>query len=165
MAAPAPSSGSAPASTSLLSALTSPAYSTAVYLARQACLSLFSRLDSAQASGLLVIQEKSQPDSPIVYGSPVAKRAWNVQQQKLSRQGQLGADDAAPQQSHPSDKLSYARLNVESDTFWIRLVLGNDLGFAEAYMGGEVSTPDLGACFKVCMLPLNFSSWAMCLNM
>lgn len=134
------------ASTSLLSAITSPAYSTAVYLARQACLSLFSRLDSGQASGLIEIHEKSKPDSsPIIYGAPVSKRAWRLRQDKQEQEGQVCEE--APASSY--DKSPHARFDVESDAFWIRLVLGNDLGFAEAYMSGEVSTPDLGACFKV----------------
>lgn len=133
------------ASTSLLSAITSPAYSTAVYLARQACLSLFSRLDSGQASGLIEIHEKSKPDSPIVYGAPVSKRAWRLRQEKQEQEGQVCEE--APASSY--DKSPHARLDVKNDAFWIRLVLGNDLGFAEAYMSGEVSTPDLGACFKV----------------
>lgn len=49
-------------------------------------------------------------------------------------------DDAAPR----------AELRVLSDTLWIRLCLMGDLGFAEAYMYGEVECDDLVALFKVC---------------
>lgn len=42
-----------------------------------------------------------------------------------------------------------AEIRVRSDTFWIRLCLMGDLGFAEAYMYGEVECDDLVSLFKV----------------
>ena len=42
-----------------------------------------------------------------------------------------------------------ADIRVKSDTFWIRLCLMGDLGFAEAYMYGEVECDDLVSLFKV----------------
>jgi cyclopropane-fatty-acyl-phospholipid synthase len=41
-------------------------------------------------------------------------------------------------------------LRVLNPTFWIRLFLMSDLGFAEAYMYGDVECDDLTALFKVC---------------
>ena len=40
-------------------------------------------------------------------------------------------------------------IRVLKDTFWVRLCLMGDLGFAEAYMYGEVECDDLVALFKV----------------
>ncbi|TFK23398.1 S-adenosyl-L-methionine-dependent methyltransferase [Coprinopsis marcescibilis] len=42
-----------------------------------------------------------------------------------------------------------AELRVVKDTFWIRLCLMGDLGFAEAYMYGEVQCDDLATLFRV----------------
>lgn len=43
----------------------------------------------------------------------------------------------------------HAELRVKSDAFWIRLGLMGDLGFAEAYMYGEVECDDLISVFLV----------------
>ena len=43
----------------------------------------------------------------------------------------------------------HAVLIVNEDTFWVRMFVGADLGFAESFMSGEVDTPDLGACFEL----------------
>ncbi|MBE7181521.1 MAG: class I SAM-dependent methyltransferase [Terriglobus roseus] len=43
-------------------------------------------------------------------------------------------------------------LRVHNDTFWIRLALFADMGFAESYMLGEVSCSDLTAFFKLFIL-------------
>ena len=45
-----------------------------------------------------------------------------------------------------------AELRVANDAFWIRLFTMSDLGFAEAYMYGDVECDDLVAIFEVCML-------------
>lgn len=42
-----------------------------------------------------------------------------------------------------------AELRVINDVFWIRLALMGDLGFAEAYMYGEVECDDLVSLFLV----------------
>jgi hypothetical protein len=44
---------------------------------------------------------------------------------------------------------SKAELRVLSDTFWVRLCAMGDLGFAEAYMYGDVECDDLVALFQV----------------
>ncbi len=38
---------------------------------------------------------------------------------------------------------------VLSDTFWLRLCTAGDLGFAEAYMFGDVACDDLVSLFEV----------------
>ena len=45
-----------------------------------------------------------------------------------------------------------AELKVVSDTFWIRLATMGDLGFAEAYMYGDVDCEDLISTFTVCLV-------------
>lgn len=40
-------------------------------------------------------------------------------------------------------------LEVKRDTFWLRLALFADMGFAESYMLGETKCPDLTAFFRV----------------
>jgi len=48
-----------------------------------------------------------------------------------------------------------AELRVTNEVFWIRLVTMSDLGFAEAYMYGEVECDDLVALFEVSLLSEN----------
>ena len=43
-----------------------------------------------------------------------------------------------------------AEIRVIRDTFWLRLVVLADLGFAEAYMAGDCEVSDLVKVFKVC---------------
>jgi cyclopropane-fatty-acyl-phospholipid synthase len=122
-ATPSPTYSSMLAGT--LSRLAAPAYGPAVAIARQACLSLFSRLDSTAAHGVLEIVEQN---GTLAFGDPVSKRAL---------------------QRKDGENVLHAVLHVKSDTFWLRLALGSDLGFAEAYMLQEVETPNLGDCFAV----------------
>ncbi|KAF2790437.1 cyclopropane-fatty-acyl-phospholipid synthase [Melanomma pulvis-pyrius CBS 109.77] len=42
-----------------------------------------------------------------------------------------------------------AVLNVHDEKFWVRLALFADMGFAESYMLGEISSPDLTAFFAI----------------
>lgn len=42
-----------------------------------------------------------------------------------------------------------AELRVLNDSFWVRLCAMGDLGFAEAYMYGDVECDDLVSLFKV----------------
>jgi hypothetical protein len=48
-------------------------------------------------------------------------------------------------------------LRVLSDTFWLRLATMNDVGFAEAYMFGDVECSNLVSLFRVGLI-LNFTS-------
>ncbi|KAH7097320.1 cyclopropane-fatty-acyl-phospholipid synthase, partial [Auriculariales sp. MPI-PUGE-AT-0066] len=46
----------------------------------------------------------------------------------------------------------YADLVVVRDTFWTRMLIMGDLGFAEGYMYGDVQCKDLGSLLKVFMV-------------
>lgn len=46
----------------------------------------------------------------------------------------------------------HAKLVVKSPAFWLRVLLLNDLGFAQSYMAGEFSCPDLTAFFRLFIL-------------
>ena len=43
----------------------------------------------------------------------------------------------------------HAELRVINDAFWVRLCMMGDLGFAEAYMFGDVQCEDLISTFLV----------------
>ena len=55
---------------------------------------------------------------------------------------QLGADS-------PQEGDAHAVLRVRHARFWTRMLLGADLGFAEAYMTGDVECDELGEVFRV----------------
>lgn len=48
-----------------------------------------------------------------------------------------------------------AELRVANDVFWVRLCAMSDLGFAEAYMYGDVECDDLVSLFHVCLFHLS----------
>ncbi|KAJ6508516.1 CFS1-like protein [Mycena sanguinolenta] len=55
-----------------------------------------------------------------------------------------------PTPGAPADPKEYkAELRVSNDAFWIRLCLMSDLGFAEAYMYGDVECDDLVSLFNI----------------
>lgn len=47
------------------------------------------------------------------------------------------------------DPVPITSLEVMRETFWLRLALFADMGFAESYMLGEVKCPDLTSFFRV----------------
>ncbi|KZV81943.1 cyclopropane-fatty-acyl-phospholipid synthase [Exidia glandulosa HHB12029] len=53
---------------------------------------------------------------------------------------------SGPHNEHPS---LHAELKVVHDSFWTRMMTMSDLGFAEAYMYGEVDVDDLQSLFKI----------------
>jgi hypothetical protein len=53
----------------------------------------------------------------------------------------------------PNESTRKAELRVANDVFWIRLCVMGDLGFAEAYMYGDVECDDLVSLFHVKLLP------------
>lgn len=52
------------------------------------------------------------------------------------------------QSTNPRPDLK-AELRVVNDSFWVRLCTMSDLGFAEAYMYGDVECDDLVTLFEV----------------
>ncbi|PPQ75642.1 hypothetical protein CVT26_001622 [Gymnopilus dilepis] len=57
-------------------------------------------------------------------------------------------NDANPSRSNPRPELK-AELRVVNDAFWVRLCAMGDLGFAEAYMYGDVECDDLVTLFQI----------------
>lgn len=101
-----------------------------VSLSRKAVLGLFAKLQV----GVLDLQDVDGTRQR--FGDPTLVRAKHSRSAPASGSKQL---DGPPR----------AELIVRSDTFWVRMLVGADLGFAESYMSGEVDTPDLGAVFAV----------------
>lgn len=56
-----------------------------------------------------------------------------------------------PERSADGDREEelHAELRVINDAFWVRLCMMGDLGFAEAYMFGDVLCEDLNSTFLV----------------
>ncbi|KAF1966193.1 cyclopropane-fatty-acyl-phospholipid synthase [Bimuria novae-zelandiae CBS 107.79] len=52
----------------------------------------------------------------------------------------------------------FASLTVHNEKFWVRLALFADMGFAESYMLGEVTSPDLTKFFELFILNRNHLS-------
>ncbi|TKA71624.1 hypothetical protein B0A49_03027 [Cryomyces minteri] len=57
-----------------------------------------------------------------------------------------------PQNEKWNDDAPAVELSVHKDTFWVRLALFADMGFAESYMLGEVSCPSLTSFFTLFIL-------------
>jgi len=56
----------------------------------------------------------------------------------------------SPENGTQGEKHRYtAELRVVKDTFWVRICAMGDLGFAEAYMYGDVECDDLISLFRV----------------
>ncbi|KAE8215265.1 hypothetical protein CF327_g1438 [Tilletia walkeri] len=66
-----------------------------------------------------------------------------------AQDGSSSAQTTLPKTSATPASPPRAVLKVINDAFWIRMFVGADMGFAEAFMAGEVDTPDLGACFAL----------------
>ena len=59
----------------------------------------------------------------------------------------------------------HAELRVVNDAFWVRLCMMGDLGFAEAYMFGDVTCEDLVSTFLVRSLGFSLLSTLKNLNL
>ncbi|KAG6878299.1 hypothetical protein C0993_009305 [Termitomyces sp. T159_Od127] len=73
----------------------------------------------------------------------LADRAWNSLSEAIIK---IGWDPITRVEDNEDFK---AELRVISDVFWVRLCTMGDLGFAEAYMYGEVECDDLVSLFRV----------------
>jgi cyclopropane-fatty-acyl-phospholipid synthase len=103
----------------------------AVSLARRAVLSIFSGLGTGR---LLIIDDTSG-----------TKHAFG--QRSFDEDG--GKADAKSVYTAPD-----AEIVVKRDSFWLRLVLFADIGFAEGYMLGDFECNDLTTFFRVRTHPL-----------
>lgn len=123
-------------------------WSPLVSLARSSVNSLFSRLQV----GLLTIRDSDGTTYRFGDQSLVA-----LAQQQTANLSSTASSSSAASSSHSSEGALNeaapikATLVVKDDTFWVRMFFGADLGFSEAFMAGEVETPDLGDCFSVSM--------------
>lgn len=50
-----------------------------------------------------------------------------------------------------ADSVPNVKVVVNSDSFWVRLLLFADIGFAESYMLGDFECNDLVSFFRVCI--------------
>ncbi|GAC93935.1 hypothetical protein PHSY_001503 [Pseudozyma hubeiensis SY62] len=109
-------------------------------IARSSILALFSKLTVGQLEVRLLDGTVHR------FGDPTLVRS-----KQRSRDGSK-SESAAAASSGGSTTAPHAILIVKSDSFWTRMFFGADLGFAEAYMIGDVDTPDLAACFDLFIL-------------
>ncbi|CDR88265.1 related to cyclopropane-fatty-acyl-phospholipid synthase [Sporisorium scitamineum] len=119
----------------------------AAAIARSSILALFTKLTVGQLEVRLV------DGSTLRFGDPTLVKS------KQHTHGDASADDlktkpkpASVSGSGVVTSAPHAVLIVRDDAFWTRMFFGADLGFAEAYMIGDVDTPDLAACFGIFIL-------------
>ncbi|RYN69329.1 hypothetical protein AA0117_g10844 [Alternaria alternata] len=105
--------------------------------------------------------------------SPVTSQAWGplvtlckngtLSQFQNLKHGKLvlfegGSSKATAAFGSDKEGLPIAFLNVLDEKFWVRLALFADMGFAESYMLGEFTTPDLTKFFELFILNRNYLS-------
>ena len=70
--------------------------------------------------------------------------------EKLSKQpGDQITESGLPRRA---DTVPRVEIVVKNESFWMRLLLFADMGFAEAYMLGDFECQDLTSFFQVCPL-------------
>ncbi|CBQ70237.1 related to cyclopropane-fatty-acyl-phospholipid synthase [Sporisorium reilianum SRZ2] len=118
-------------------------------IARSSILALFSKLTVGQLEVRLLDGTVHRFGDPtLVKSKQHTHVASSPEAAKPAKPSAAAAADAAGS----SAGALHAVLIVQSDAFWTRMFFGADLGFAEAYMIGDVATPDLGACFDLFIL-------------
>ena len=119
----------------LRSALGSISFGPALTVSKSAVTSLFSQIKV----GTLIVTD-STTGTTQSYGKKIAK------EHKKSTNGVNGVNG-----SHGTKVGDVAKVElvIKKETFWVRLFLFADMGFAEAYMLGEVECADLTGFFKV----------------
>ncbi|KAJ9479867.1 hypothetical protein PHBOTO_003353 [Pseudozyma hubeiensis] len=110
-------------------------------IARSSILALFSKLTVGQLEVRLLDGTVHR------FGDPTL-----VKSKQRSRNASKSESAASAASNGGSTTAPHAILIVKSDSFWTRMFFGADLGFAEAYMIGDVDTPDLVACFDLFIL-------------
>ncbi|KAF2032489.1 cyclopropane-fatty-acyl-phospholipid synthase [Setomelanomma holmii] len=120
-------------------------------------MSIFSPLTGAATSILSTIT--SQTWGPLV---SICKNGTLAQLQEI-KLGKLvlfegGNSKASSVFGSDKEGVPVAFLDVHSEKFWVRLALFADMGFAESYMLGEVSSPDLTKFFELFILNRNYLS-------
>lgn len=116
----------------LRGALGSMSWSPAVSISKATVTSLFARIEN----GTLVVIDNAAGKTEI-YGQKI------VNETSKMTNGVNG-------KSRKSLGAGKVKLIVRKDSFWVRLFLFADMGFAEAFMLGEVDCLDLTGFFQVC---------------
>ncbi|KAF2459179.1 cyclopropane-fatty-acyl-phospholipid synthase [Lineolata rhizophorae] len=76
----------------------------------------------------------------------------NIEIGRLELDEEVAAEEAGDRDSNSRGSMPKTSLRIHKDAFWLRVALFADMGFAESYMLGEVSCPDLTAFFKLFIL-------------
>jgi len=106
----------------------------ALSVSKSAVTTLFSRIEL----GTLVIQDETTGKT-VSYGAKIAK------EYSKTANGVNGTNGVRKQRGGAGK----VELRVRKEAFWVRLFLFADMGFAEAYMLGEVECADLTGFFQV----------------
>ncbi|SAM74934.1 related to cyclopropane-fatty-acyl-phospholipid synthase [Ustilago bromivora] len=116
-------------------------------IARSSILSLFFKLTVGQ------LELRTQDGQVHRFGDPtlVKSKQHNHESSAASNKSKSAAA-ASAELANNSVKAPHAIIIVRNESFWTRMFFGADLGFAEAYMIGDVDTLDLAACFDLFIL-------------
>lgn len=68
--------------------------------------------------------------------------------QKIALENRIITEGVNDKRKHGS-RIGKVELLIRKETFWVRLFLFADKGFAEAFMLGEIDCPDLTSFFQV----------------
>ncbi len=115
----------------LREALGNVSWSPALSLSKAVVTSLFARIETGT---LIVIDEATGKTE--AYGQRIARENSKI----------TNGIDYKPKQVRGFGKVD---LLVRKESFWVRLFLFADMGFAEAFMLGEIDCPDLTSFFQV----------------
>jgi cyclopropane-fatty-acyl-phospholipid synthase len=111
----------------------------ALSVSKSAVASLFSKIEV----GTLIITD-SATGTTRSYGQKIAKEHKKTTNGVNGVKGIKGSG-----QGQKAGQVSKVELLVKKETFWVRLFLFADMGFAQAYMLGEVECADLTSFFQV----------------
>lgn len=115
-------------------------------IARSSILGLFSKLTVGQLEIRLLDGTVQR------FGDPTLVKSKQHNHEDVSSVTKTKAAANAELAVNNSATAPHAILISKNDSFWTRMFFGADLGFAEAYMIGDVDTPDLAACFDLFIL-------------
>ncbi|CCF54953.1 hypothetical protein NDA11_001009 [Ustilago hordei] len=134
---------SIPAPQALLAPLARPTAA----IARSSILSLFFKLTVGQ------LELRTQDGQVHRFGDPtLVKSKQHNHEPSVASNKSKSVAAASAELANNSAKAPHAIIIVRNESFWTRMFFGADLGFAEAYMIGDVDTPDLAACFDLFIL-------------
>lgn len=115
----------------------------AVSVSKAAVVSLFNRIEIGQ----LIVRDETTGQTA-VYGQKIAKEHSRKSNGVNGINGVL--TNGVNGHKKTTTGVRRVELSVKKDAFWVRLFLFADMGFAEAYMLGDVECEDLTSFFEVC---------------